>query len=188
MKRLGWWWIVLLLTGCASGGGCLQMPPSARYCLQAPSHSYSANQWVKVTAPGVDEWAVLQVEAGAQQQTVWLMSPLGQPLLSALWDGRRWHSDSVLGWRAERQGAAMLALAQWLHLPEAEVLNGFADPAVHWWHGDAGQRRLMQGEHVLLDVSVPNPGQEISRVSLPAWGLGLELEDLPDQGRAQEAE
>lgn len=176
--------LLSLLAGCAGSGRCVALPDAPSYCLQLPAASYSANQLVTVSGSGLQELSVMQLEADADALSLAVISPLGQSLLTARWDGKQWQAESAFGARISQQGGAMLALAQWLHLPELQVLQGFGRAPVWWRHRDAGQRSLMHGGDVLMDIEMQADGQ---RLTLPALGLKLDITALPDIEEEQES-
>ncbi|MCS3806059.1 hypothetical protein HNO92_003633 [Chromobacterium alkanivorans] len=167
--------LLLLLTACAGGGHCVRLPQTPAYCLRPPAETYGASQLVTASGRGFRELSLLQLEADGQRLSLAALSPLGQPLLSAGWDGRRWSASSPFGRRVSEQGPAMLALAQWLHLPEAAVLDGFGRAPAWWLHAADGQRRLMNGDQTLL---IDAPTSKGRRVQLPQLGMTLEIESL----------
>ncbi|KMN83468.1 hypothetical protein VK98_02085 [Chromobacterium sp. LK11] len=167
--------LLLLLTACAGGGHCVRLPQTPAYCLRPPAETYGASQLVTASGRGFRELSLLQLEADGQRLSLAALSPLGQPLLSAGWDGRRWSASSPFGRRVSEQGPAMLALAQWLHLPEAAVLDGFGRAPAWWLHAADGQRRLMNGDQTLL---IDAPTSKGRRVQLPSLGMTLEMEPL----------
>lgn len=184
MRRLLWLFVLSLLAGCAGNSRCITLPDAPAYCLQPPAANYSANQLITVSGRGLQEISVMQLEADAAALSLAVMSPLGQSLLSARWDGKKWQAESAFGARISRQGGAMLALAQWLHLPEAQVLQGFGRAPVWWRHRDGGQRSLMFGGEVLMDVQMQPAGQHLT---LPTLGLKLDITALPDIEEEQES-
>lgn len=184
MRHLLWLFVLSLLAGCAATSRCITLPDAPRYCLQPPAANYSANQLVTVSGRGLQELSVMQLEADANALSLAVMSPLGQSLLSARWDGKQWQAESAFGARIRQQGGAMLALAQWLHLPEAQVLQGFGHAPVWWRHRDAGQRSLMHCGEVLMEIETQADGQ---RLTLPGLGLKLDITALPDIEEEQES-
>ncbi|WP_024304124.1 DUF3261 domain-containing protein [Pseudogulbenkiania sp. MAI-1] len=161
---------------------CPSLPQAPRYCLRPPQPLTEQSQLVTVDGRGLHELSLLRLEGDASRLALAALSPLGQPLLAAAWDGKAVTGHSPFGPRVTGQAAAMLALAQWLNLPEAEVLKGFGRAAVWWRHDADGSRALMHQGDTLMTEAPQGDGRA---VRLPTLGLRLDIRELSDDTEAK---
>ena len=116
----------IVLAGCATSR-CPQLAPEVAYCLQPSGAAprMTLLQEVVVTQAERVDTLLVQTENSATQLAVVGVSPLGQTLLSATWDGAAVHVKPVAPSFAPSPGA-MLAFAQFGLMSFDELGAGFA--------------------------------------------------------------
>lgn len=118
--------VIALLAACATGP-CPSLAPQLEYCLQPPAAvpPVVSLQLVEVRQGGQSETMLVQIEGDGRRLAVVGMSPIGQTVVSATWDG-----DTVTVQATPPSlgpgPAAMLAVAQFGLVPPELLRPGFA--------------------------------------------------------------
>jgi hypothetical protein len=168
--------LLALLTGCAAGP-CPSLAPQLSYCLQpaAAGPQLVSLQQVVVTRGEQSETLLVQIEADGARLIVVGVSPLGQTLVSAAWDGRSVSGQPVPPSLAPGP-AAFLALVQLGLLPVDALRPGF--PRGTELRIDEAPRdteiRLQDGAGrtlLAIDRSGPSAPFDRTRIELPTAGI-----------------
>jgi hypothetical protein len=180
------------LSGCGASR-CPQLAPELRYCLQPPGAGprVTALHELVVTSGERVDTLLVQTENDAARLAVVGLSPLGQTLVSAGWDGTTVRVLAELTSMAPDAGT-MLAFAQLGLLPLEALRAGFVnvpqEGAGEPRGNDAAFRVLDARGATLLDVRREgrSPPFARTRVELPTIGLTLSSRTLdePLSGRA----
>jgi hypothetical protein len=135
--------LALLLTGCAAGTA-VSVAPGYRYTLQPPAAGpkFTALQEIVITAPnGREERIVSQLENDETSMRLAALTPLGQTLLTAHFDGRTVQTKSALPLAPVFDAGFVIALIQLALWPEHSVAQGL----------NVGMRLVTQGNNRELE-------------------------------------
>jgi len=126
---LSTFFLSLFLSGCITNqqsSSCLSITENVWYCFvpdTAPLQS--ALHMVHVKGIGVEERMVVQMESKDTTVSLAVVSPIGQPVLSLVWNGKRLTAQSILGDAVTRHSKRLFMFVQWLKWPENQMLKGF---------------------------------------------------------------
>ncbi len=175
--------LALLLAGCATLE-CPRLAPEVAYCLQPPASAprISALQEVVVTREQRDDTMLVQTENDATRLAVVGISPLGQTLVSAVWDGVAVQARPAMPSFAP-DAAMMLAFVQFGLLPFDAVAAGFAPDVKRMREvADAGATLRLRDASGQLLMEIRREGRDApfarTRVRLPTIGLAVDSRTL----------
>ena len=146
--------LAFLLTGCATGAA-VSVAPGYRYTLQPPGAGpkFTALQEIVLTTPnGREERIVSQLENDETSMRLAALTPLGQTLLTAHFDGRSVHTKSALPAGAAFDAGFVIALIQLALWPESSVAEGLGVGMRLVTHGN--NRQLEGGGKILWTIIV----------------------------------
>lgn len=176
---------VALLAGCGSGD-CPTLAPKLSYCLRLPDAGLQVAtlQHVEVESADARETLLVQVENDGRRLVVVGISPLGQTLLSAQWDGTV-VQRGVAPPQAPLDASAMLAIVQLSLLDFDRLRGGFAEGLEVDVAVGRGTLRVTDGDgRTLLEVERTGSGPPYAsaRIVLPTRGIVIRSRPLGDNG------
>lgn len=175
--------LFVLLAGCATSR-CPLLAPDVSYCLQPPAAgaALASLQEVVVTKGDRVERLLVQTENGPARLVVVGVSPLGQTLVSATWDGTDVQVHVAVPSMVPDAGS-MLAFAQFGMLPFEALGAGFAADLVRTSEAreDGATFRLRDTVgRPLLEIRRDGhrPPFAATRIRLPDLGLDVQSRTL----------
>ncbi len=168
-----------LLVGCAATPDhCLPLPEGGRYCLRpVQAESISRLQMVAARGRGIDERSLFQLENDGNSLRLAGMTPMGQGVMTVIWDGKTLRSESVFGERVSRMGLPLLALVQWMTLPQQEVIRGIEGERAYWINRERERLLVMDGSPLMVERASANG----TVVRVPAAGMELTFTPLEQE-------
>lgn len=163
-----------LLGGCAVRSHCPElMVPGMDYCLQPSAQVAPAYQVqdVRLRFDGKEERLIAHVEIDAEGLRLVALSPLGQPLFSALYD-----NEAVVVARSVPlpfDPGQLLSLVQLSRWPLESVQAGLGSGLQV--KQEAGLRRFSGAAGTLMEVVMPATGAKPQQVDYLFPGLPFEL-------------
>jgi hypothetical protein len=176
---------VALLAGCGSGN-CPTLAPQLAYCLRMPDAGppVATLQHVEVESGDARETLLVQVENDARRLVVVGVSPLGQTLLSAQWNGTV-VERGVAPPHPSLDPSALLAFAQFSLWDFDRLRGGFAEGLEVDIAVGRAALRLRDGDgRTLLEVERTGsaPPYASARILLPTRGITIRSRRLDDNG------
>lgn len=179
--RLRWLAVpfVAFLAACGTRP-CPTLAPQLDYCLQPPgvAPQLVSLQQVVVRKEGRSETLLVQVENDGRRLAVVGLSPLGQTLVAATWDGTDVQAQPVLPSLAPAP-AAMLALVQFGLMSPAYLSPGFAPDLLIVADDSAAGARIEvreSGGRTLLAIERAGRVAPFDRVRIALPTAGIELD------------
>lgn len=167
--------LALAVAGCATGNA-VSIAPGYQYALQPPSAgpAFSALQEIVLIAPdGREERLVSQLENDAKSMRLAALTPLGQTLLTATFDGEHVETRSAVPTGAAFDARFVIALIQLSLWPEAAVADGLG---VGMRLTTSPERRTVEGgSKILWTIDTRGAGIPYDRVQIRSEDARLAL-------------
>jgi hypothetical protein len=175
--------LALLIAGCATRE-CPRLAPEVTYCLQPPASAprITVLQEVVVTRERRADTLLVQAENDGLRLAVVGISPLGQTLVSAVWDGITVRAQPAMPSFAPDAGA-MLAFVQFGLLPFDALMAGISPDVVRGREvADDGAILRFRDANGRLLMEIRREGRGApsarTRVQLPTAGLAVDSRAL----------